>query len=191
MATAKAQAQGAKKKQVVSKKPKEVASSSSSSDEESDFDDEEDPDSIQVPGGGKDLKTLSQIGSADARPSPTPPPSDPSGLGLILPSKPVVLNTPRPQPSVQTGYEVIRIAPGASPFGTVGVRQNSSVMQQAIALVKNNVPGGPPIRVNLPLAAVQSLLRNRSPQVQVNVHFIFLSIGDTSTQFNRLSELSS
>ena len=168
MATAKAQAAESKKKQVVKRKAKEVAPSSSS-EEESDFDDEEDPDSIQVPGGGKDLKTLSQI-SSDVKPS-VPTLSTSGNDTLILPSKPVAAPVrPVTRPPIQPGYEVIRIQPGTNPFSMVGLRPNASVMQQAIALVKSNVPGGAPIRVNVPISTVQSLLRNRAPgQIQVNL----------------------
>lgn len=150
-----AAAAGSRKKQSVRRKD---ASSSS----ESDFDDEEDPDSIQVPGGGKDLKTLSQIGGdvKPSLPSLAATPAAPADT-LIMPSKPVVASSVL-RPRVQQGYEVIRIQPGLSPFDT-GVRHNASAMQQAIALVKSSVPGGAPIRVNVPLAAVQSLLRSKTP----------------------------
>ena len=143
-------------------KGKEAAISSS---DESDFDEEDDPDFVQVPGGGIDLKTLSQIGDS----KPSLPSLDALGSNsLIMPSKPVVVVAPSPvsvlRPPVQKGYEVIRIQPGTSPFGVVRT-QNASALQQAITLVRSSTPGGAPIRVNLPMAAVQSLLRNRVPQV--------------------------
>ena len=134
---------------------KEVTISSS---DESDFDEEDDPDSVQVPGGGMDLKTISKISE---------PSTDSAGSTLILPSKPVI-TTSILRPPVQPGYEVIRIAPGTSPFGT-NIRQNANAMQQ-VTLVRNT-PGGGPIRVNVPYAAVQSMLRHSSP-----VFYLFIII---------------
>jgi len=88
------------KRSTIKTQIKEVTISSS----ESDFDDEDDPDCVQVPGGGMDLKTISKINE----PSP-----DSSNNTLILPSKPVTpAATSILRPPVQPGYEVIRIAPG-------------------------------------------------------------------------------
>lgn len=138
------------KRSTIRTQVKEVTISSS----ESDFDDEDDPDCVQVPGGGMDLKTISKISE---------PNTDTSSNTLILPSKPVApATTSILRPPVQPGYEVIRIAPGASPFGT-SMRQNANAMQQ-VTLVRST-PGAGPIRVNVPQSALQSMLRQTTAQV--------------------------
>lgn len=137
------------KRSTIRTQVKEVTISSS----ESDFDDEDDPDCVQVPGGGMDLKTISKISE---------PNTDTSSNTLILPSKPVApATTSILRPPVQPGYEVIRIAPGASPFGT-SMRQNANAMQQ-VTLVRST-PGAGPIRVNVPQSALQSMLRQTTAQ---------------------------
>lgn len=130
---------------------------------DSDFDDEEDPDCIEVPGGGKDLHTLAKIGSSE----PTTPAAQSRMVGaddgLIFPTPPAQVQTP-PAPR-QLGYETIRIAPGASPFGTV--RQPNVIMLPR-GVIRGAIPAGTPIR--LPMAAVQSLLKNNAAQIKVSFH---------------------
>lgn len=131
------------------------------SSDDSDFDDEEDPDSVEVPGGGKDLKTISKIGE----PSLTfPSQSAATEDALILPSAPApTLRAKTPQ---QPGYEVIRIPPGASPFGLgAGIKQQAANAMQTIGLIRGNLPAGGAVRVNVPLSAVQSMLKSNVFQV--------------------------
>ena len=122
------------------------------SSDESDFDDE-DPDSVEVPGGGKDLKTISKIGSA----------ADLAGSSQMM-------STPASSAvKQQPGYEVIQVAPGASPFGLgTGIKQQTaSVMQQALNMgmsAKSNGNGGP-VRMNVPLSQVQAMLKAGGIQV--------------------------
>lgn len=167
MATAKATAaaESKKKKPVVKSKAKMKEEVTISSDE-SDFDDEDDPDCVEVPGGGRDLQTISKIGTSEAGltfPSQSAP-LDPNAL--ILPSPPVpVLRAPAPQ---QPGYEVIRIPPGAGPFGLgAGMKQQSAnAMQQKIGIIRGSLPAtGSVARVPLQLAAVQSLMKSNVLQV--------------------------
>ncbi|KAK4029142.1 protein strawberry notch [Daphnia magna] len=165
MATAKATAaaESKKKKPIVKSKAK-IKEEVTISSEESDFDDEDDPDCVEVPGGGRDLQTITKIGSNEPSlgfPSQTVSMSD----GLILPSPPTsVLRAPIPQ---QPGYEVIRIPPGFSPFGLGGgiKQQTPNVMQQKINLIRSGLPTtGGAVRVNVPLSAVQSMLKTNSYQ---------------------------
>ena len=170
MATAKATAaaESKKKKPVVKSKAKMKEEVTISSDE-SDFDDEDDPDCVEVPGGGIDLQTISKIGTSE--PGLTFPSQsaslDPNAL--ILPSAPVpVLRAPVPQ---QQGYEVIRIPPGASPFGLgAGIKQQTAnAMQQKIGIIRGSLPAtGGAVRVNVPLSAVQSMLKSNVLQVSTN-----------------------
>lgn len=165
MATAKATAAAESKKKKPVMKPKgKLKEEVTISSDESDFDDEDDPDCVEVPGGGKDLQTISKIGSSETGlgfPSRSAPVDD----SLILPSPPtVVTKAPPPQ---QPGYEVIRIPPGASPFGLgAGIRQQTAnAMQQTINIVRGTLTGGGAVRVNVPLSAVQSMLKANVFQV--------------------------
>jgi len=149
-ASAKAAAETKKKpapKKAAAKKPKVKEEVVISSSEESDFDD--DPDSVEVPGGGKDLKTISKIGE--------PTTSKVGGPSIIPPKREGVMQQP--------GYDIIRVAPGASPFGLgQGIKQQSaSVMQQAMNMAKVSA-SGLPIQV-IPLAKAQSLLKTGALQV--------------------------
>lgn len=143
-------------------KPK-VHDVSDSSD--SDFDDE-DPDSIEVPGGGKDLHTLSRIGSSQPSVPAAQTNTTVADDGLLFPTPPVQTRPPAPR---QPGYEVIRIAPGTSPFGVV--RQPGVVMQQ-LGVVRGQVPPG---AIRLPMAAVQSLLKNNTVQIKVRNNWLSLT----------------
>ena len=171
MATAKATAaaESKKKKPAVKSKPKMKEEVTISSDE-SDFDDEDDPDCVEVPGGGRDLQTMSKIGISE--PGLSFPPQNASlGDTLILPSPPVpVLRATTPQ---QPGYEVIRIPPGSSPFGLgAGIKQQTAnAMQQKIGIIRAGMPAGSgAVRVNVPLSAVQSMLKSNTFQV---ILFVF------------------
>lgn len=128
------------------------------SDSDSDFDDDDDPDCVEVPGGGKDLNTISKIVEPGLRMASS---QVPSFDDLLLPTPAVV------HPSQQPGYDVIRVAPGASPFGPgAGIKQQTaSVMQQALNMVKNSPPGQ--VRMNVPLSAVQSMLKSGALQVNI------------------------
>nr|CAH0110931.1 unnamed protein product [Daphnia galeata] len=169
MATAKATAaaESKKKKPAVKSKPKMKEEVTISSDE-SDFDDEDDPDCVEVPGGGRDLQTMSKIGISEPGLSF---PSQNASLGdtLILPSPPVpVLRATTPQ---QPGYEVIRIPPGSSPFGLgAGIKQQTAnAMQQKIGIIRAGMPAGSgAVRVNVPLSAVQSMLKSNTFQTLQN-----------------------
>ena len=171
MAAAKttAAAESKKKKPLVTTKAKLMEEVTILSSGESDFDDEEDPDCVEVPGGGIDLQTISKIGTSE--PGLTFPSQsaslDPNAL--ILPSAPVpVLRAPVPQ---QQGYEVIRIPPGASPFGLgAGIKQQTAnAMQQKIGIIRGSLPAtGGAVRVNVPLSAVQSMLKSNVLQVSTN-----------------------
>ena len=136
-----------------SKKPsKGKATEFNVSSSGSDFDDDDDPDCVEVPGGGRDLNTISKIVEPGLRMAS----SQAVGYDDLL------LPTPASQ---QPGYDVIRVAPGASPFGPgAGIKQQTaSVMQQALNMVKNSPPGH--VRMNVPLSAVQSMLKSGALQV--------------------------
>ncbi len=154
MANASAKAAAETKKKPVAKKSAASAKKSKvkeevviSSSDESDFDD--DPDSVEVPGGGKDLKTIYNIGE--------PTTSKVAGPSVIPPKREGMMQQP--------GYDIIRVAPGASPFGLgPGIKQQSaSVMQQAMNMAKSSA-SGVPIQV-IPLSKVQSLLKTGPLQV--------------------------
>lgn len=163
-ATAAAESKNKKKKPPAKAKAKTMKEEITiSSSDESDFDDEEDPDSVEVPGGGKDLHTISRIGSVAGQPGSSNSLDD----QLVMPSGP---GTPAPPAAAtvkqQPGYEVIQVQPGVSPFGmgTGMKQQTASVMQQALNMVRNNGTGGP-VRMNIPLSAVQSMLKAGGIQV--------------------------
>lgn len=170
MATAKATAaaESKQKKPAVVKTKAKIKEEVTISSDESDFDDEEDPDCVEVPGGGRDLQTISKIGTSE------PGLVFPSQSGsmddtLILPSAPApVLRAPAPQ---QPGYEVIRIPPGASPFGLgAGIKQQTAnAMQHKISVIRGTLPvTGGAVRVNVPLSAVQSMLKTNVFQVSLS-----------------------
>lgn len=177
MATAKATAaaESKKKKPAVVKSKSKIKEEISVSSDESDFDDEEDPDCVEVPGGGRDLQTISKIGTNEpglASPSQSAAGDD----SLILPSPSVsVLRAPVPK---QPGYEIIRIPPGTSPFGLgastfglgAGIKQQTvNAMHHKIGIIRGTLPSsGGALRVNVPLSAVQSMLNTNVFQVSVH-----------------------
>lgn len=166
MATAKATAaaESKQKKPAVVKPKAKIKEEITISSDESDFDDEEDPDCVEVPGGGRDLQTISKIGTEPGLVFPSQ--SGSMDDNLILPSAPTpVLRAPVPQ---QPGYEVIRIPPGASPFGLgAGIKQQTAnAMQHKIGVIRGTLPAaGGAVRVNVPLSAVQSMLKTNVFQV--------------------------
>ena len=129
----------------------------------SDFDDEDDPDCVEVPGGGRDLSTISKIAE------PTLGMGSHTGLfdDLLMPTPAIV-------PSQQPGFEVIRVAPGASPFGPgAGIKQQTaSVMQQALNMARSSPAG--PVRMNVPLSAVHSMLKSGALVILYRLLFFYL-----------------